>query len=167
MRLFLISIVVGVVSLQLEPASSQEVRLQPISTQSWQIGMTVKATGATSGIVATMPFPMDWPEQQVRVIKEELTDNVGSVRYKVLSGGVKQMVVSIPRLRGGETASAVVTCEVTRQAILAPESTAELTVPSRPDREMRQYLGTSPSIETSHRDIRSVAADIVAGHEKA
>src|SRR5688500_19870108 len=73
--------------------SPAAVRLGEPQISQWRFGVVVRARGAVTGILATMPVPMDWPEQQVKTVVEEKTPNVSRVSYRTLDGGVKQMVV--------------------------------------------------------------------------
>src|SRR3954451_4287557 len=94
------------------------IRLGEETTSKWRFGVVVKATGGpVSGIMATLPVPMDWPEQTVKRIGEEKTPQVGSITFDVLDKGVKRMMVKIPRLAAGDEASAVVTFEVHKRRI--------------------------------------------------
>jgi transglutaminase-like putative cysteine protease len=105
---------------------------------------------------------MEWPEQRVEVVQEDVSREVGAVRYRTISDGVKQMVITIPRLAAGDNARCLVTLEITKSDIVGPEETGRLRAPARPARDIRQYLGTSPSIETTHREIQQLAEQIVA-----
>ncbi|NLF67880.1 MAG: transglutaminase domain-containing protein [Candidatus Anammoximicrobium sp.] len=136
---------------------------EDFQTDRWQIGMTVTAAGACSGIVAGIPVPMDWPEQQVRVLEEQRSAQVAPLRYRTLSDGVKQMLIAIPRLAAGNTASALVTFEVRKRPIHGPEETRSWKIPARAPASLRPYLGVSPSIETTHPEIRRLAGEIVQG----
>ena len=43
-------------------------------TQRWKAGMTVTAQGGQcNGIVGYAPVPVDWPEQQVTVVEEDIS----------------------------------------------------------------------------------------------
>ena len=130
--------------------------------------MTVRA-GSTpcGGILGTVPVPLEWPEQSVRLVTEEVSPQVRDMKYRTLEDGVKQMVITIPALNPGETASAVVTFEVTRRAILPPSDTSQYVVPVKMSRDVRRYLGTSPFIETRHPQIRSSAKEATEGKENA
>ena len=144
---------------------SRGIRLGDATTTKWRIGVTVHAPGAVTGILATTPVPMDWPEQQVKIVSEDKSANVGKISYRTLDGGVKQMLVSIPRLNAGEDASAIVTFEVTRNEVLAPSETAIYDTPAKTSRELSKFLLPSPYIESTDAKIRLLAADITAGKE--
>src|SRR5689334_8774608 len=96
---------------------SRGVRLGEETTSKWRFGVVVKAVGGpVSGVNASLPVPMDWAEQTVKKIGEEKTPQVAAINYHVLDAspkqpGVKQMVITIPRLAGGDEASAIVTFE--------------------------------------------------------
>ena len=93
--------------------------------------------------------PLVCPEQQVRIVDEDFSSEIGNVDYRSLPGGeVKQMVISIPRLAAGAKAHATVTFEVTTRPILPPEQTDDLKIPEHPPKGVRQFLGGSPFIET-------------------
>ena len=134
--------------------------------QRWQFGMIVQATGSCKGIQAAVPVPVDWPEQQVREVdKPELSAQVSPLVYRVLPpGGVKLMLITIPYLAAGETATAVVTLEITKRSqVLGPTDTAGWRVPAKPARELRPYLDVSPLIESKHPEIQRLASELVAG----
>lgn len=147
--------------------SPAAIRLINPRTQRWQFGVVVRARGETNGIVATLPVPMPWPEQEVKVIAQDTTPQVRSVKFAVLENGVKQMTVTIPRLAAGEQASALVTVEVVKRDIVAPAATDGLHAASPAPRELRGCLGVSPYIETEDRTIRQSAEQVVAGKSDA
>lgn len=141
--------------------AAQEIRLVNPVTQRWQVGMIVEAPGACTGIVATVPVPRPWPEQQVKIVEEDISRQARLLPYRTLSGGVTQMRISIPRLAAGETAKALITLEIKKSSIVGPAKTDGLTIPKQPSSELRRYLGSSPSIETSDRRIKRLAEEVV------
>ena len=165
LRLLVVLLLFAPLAALADDTGTRGIRLGDAATSKWRIGVTVHAPGAVTGILATTPVPMDWPEQQVKIVGEEKSANVGKISYRTLDGGVKQMVVSIPRLNAGEDATVVVTFEVTRNEILAPSETAVYNVPARSSRELSKFLLPSPYIESTDAKIRMLAADITAGKE--
>jgi len=134
----------------LEPVGGGDagIALGDVRLQKYRVGVAVTAEGGPCrGIYATLPVPHDWPEQKVRVVNEETTPHVKSLRYRMLPGDIKQLVVEIPDLPSGQQAKAVVTFELERAAILAPKDTAGLKPPEKPDRALKVHLGPSPYIE--------------------
>lgn len=148
-------------------AASEEspgIRLGDSTTSTWRFGVAVEAgDGAVTGILATLPVPMDWPEQQVELVSEEKSPAVGRVSFRTLDGGVKQMLVSIPKLNAREMASAVVTLKITRQQILEPAETSGYVPPAKSGRELSKFLLPSPYIESTDAKIKALAAEITAG----
>ncbi len=137
---------------------------QPL-VQKLKVGINVTAVGGPcKGIRGTAPVPTDWPEQRVRILEEKTTPNVRAITYKTLAGGVKQMVVDVPALKSGESASAHVIFEITRSALVAPEQTSELKIPEKPGKDLVPFLGISPYIETKHPKIVALAKE--AGTDK-
>lgn len=142
--------------------------LGPAQTQRYRAGVTVEAkNGPCKGIVCTLAVPTDWPEQQVRVDEEDFSSDVARVNFRKVGGTVMQMVVEVPRLEEGQEAHAIVTYEVTRHHLLAPENTSQYEIPEKPSKDIRPYLGPSPGIETKHAKIRSLAKELMADKETA
>src|SRR5690606_23424911 len=115
------------------------------------------------GIVTTFPIPRAWPEQQVELI-DQTVDPVFARSWQVreLDDLVSQVVVRAAGLPAGTTAEASFTFELTRSRIVAPESTAELKIPARAGRELRQYLISSPYIDPGSARIRAAVREIEA-----
>jgi len=134
------------------------IRLGKSVTSRWRFGVEVNAEGgAVTGIVATLPIPMDWPEQKVKIVEQDASPRT-KVSYRVIDGAVKQMVVSIPKLPDGDQARAVVTFEIEKSWIDEPESTAGLRLP-KPSRELAKFLAPSPYIESNDARIKRVALE--------
>jgi hypothetical protein len=141
--------------LEAEGTAASATTLGDIRTQRYRVGVVVAAEGGPCrGIYATLPVPHDWPEQKVRVVAEETSPHVKALRYRMLPGDIRQMVVEIPDLPTGQQAKAIVTFELERAAIIAPEETAGLKPPEKPERSLRIHLGPSPYVES--RDPRIV-----------
>jgi Transglutaminase-like enzymes, putative cysteine proteases len=143
--------------------SPAAIRLGDSTTSNWRFGVVISTPeGAASGLVATLPVPMDWPEQQVKLIDEQKSPGV-RVSYRTLESGVKQMVVNISKLAASEEASAIVTFAVTKRRILEPADTSGLVLPAKPGRDLSKFLAPSPYIESTDERIKSLAAEITAG----
>lgn len=130
-------------------------------TQRWRLGLTVTAEGGPcKSLYGTAPVPIEWPEQQVRIISEEVSPSVRELEYRLIGETVQQMVVFIPYLEANEEAQAVVTLEITRRDLRPPNDPARYVVAQRLDRDVRIYLGTSPGIESRHARIRALAREL-------
>src|SRR5688572_299300 len=96
-----------------EKLTERGVQLDTSEKQLWRCGVQVKALGGPcAGLFGTIAVPTDWPEQTVKVVREEITPNVRSVDYRTLDQGVRQLVFNIPTLANGEGAVAIITFEV-------------------------------------------------------
>lgn len=149
---------------QFEPkeTATKGCKLGEAKVSRWRCGVSVSATaGPSAGILGTLPIPIEWPEQEVRIDNEEISPQVKNVRYRTLAeGGVKQMEVSIPRLNAGETATVYLTFQVTRSVQLPPDDTSIFVVPKKTPKDVLKYLGPSPYIETRSEQIRELANQI-------
>lgn len=135
----------------------------PPDTIRMQIGAEITASrGACRNVAAYVATPLDCPEQSVEIVGENLSPNVGSVDYRTLQNGARQMVITIPRLNSGESAHALITFEVTSRPILPPEKTDDLMVPKRVPREVRAFVSGSPYIEVKHQKIKALAKEVLA-----
>lgn len=142
-------------------------RLGKELTTHYQIGMVVTAQGAPcTNLYGTTPIPIDWPEQTVTVVREEISPAVQKVDYRMINGTVKQMLVSIPQLPPGTEAKAVVTVEVHRYSLLAPSEVSGFVLPNtkKLPPEMRPYLLPSPFIESGDLKVRAISKEILAEH---
>jgi hypothetical protein len=130
----------------------------------WRFGVSITAqTAPALAVVAAAPVPVDWPEQKVRIIQEDVSPAVRRVRFRSVGEGARQMVVEIPRLAAGETAQAILTFEIEKSEIESPANSALWKKPEKPSRELRTYLAPSPKIESSDREIHSLAARLIEG----
>jgi hypothetical protein len=136
-------------------------------TQKWEFGVSVRAVGGPcAGLFGTFPVPADWPEQQVKVVSEQITPTVQRHSYR--SGdGLKQMVFEVPQLPAGSTAECFITFEITKRAQVPSKDTASLVISKDPPREVRKYLNPSPLIETTNTKVRSLARELPADKETA
>ncbi len=148
-------------------AADRGIRLTDETKSQWRFGVVVTAgNGPISGIRATLPVPMDWPEQSVKTLSEDKSANVEAITFKVLDGGVKQMTVAIPRLVPGEQATAILKLEIVKRRIEAPDDTDDYQVP-KPSTALAKFLNPSPYIESRDPKIKSLAAELSAGKQPA
>ncbi|HEY6564460.1 MAG TPA: transglutaminase-like domain-containing protein [Pirellulaceae bacterium] len=156
-----LAVLLGAMSVVAQSPDMAAVSVSHRETTRWQVGIVVEAVGGPCmGLYGTVPVPIDWPEQKVRVVDEQKSPWIGDVGFRVLDRGVKQMLVHIPRIPSGGRAEALLTLEIDRFVLAAPEDPDELVIPKRPPRELRIYLGTSPYIESRHRKIRDLAREL-------
>lgn len=151
-----------------KPGDEQGAKLGKTTTQRWRSGMVVIAEGGScSDMVGTIPVPVDWPEQQVIVVDEEVSP-LARISYDAIEG-VKQMIVTIPNLPAGREVKALVTFEVKRSEQVPPDDTDIYQLPEKRklDKAIRPYLGPSPLIESNNPKIKALAKQIGTDKEKA
>jgi hypothetical protein len=138
------------------------------STSRYEVGMIIKAgSEACSGLFATVPVPIDWPEQEVKIVQEDFDPPARRVTYRESGGSIKQMVVNIPYIEANEQVRVIATLEISRYTLLPPDDTSGFVIPKKPDRTLRHYLTGSPKIETTNPKIRALAKEITDEKEGA
>ncbi len=133
-------------------------RLGTSRTQSYRVGVEVTAVGGPlARLYATLPVPVEWPEQTLRLDEEEYTPHIKNVSFRELDHRVRQMVVTIPSVPADETARAMLHLKIDRSTILPPENPEEYMSLKRVPKEAKGMVGTSPLIETRHTKMRNQA----------
>lgn len=126
-----------------------------------RMGMEVTAgSGACTGLVATFPLPMDWPEQRVTIVDRDISPPMLKVTTKTLNDGVQQVEFRVPQLPAGESAHVIFTLDIERFHIEPPEHPESLVLPTRIDAKLRPYLAESPLIEIGHPKVKAAANEI-------
>lgn len=158
----------GAVAQVSESVAADAIRLEHPAKVVWEMGLQLSVVGGeATGIVATCPLPVDWPEQSIKVLAEDVSDNVSRVTYKELDGAVRQMIITVPRLQVGETARVVIRLEVDKFWIEAPRDPTTLSRPTKLNGDLRSYLQPSPYIESRDRKIQSLAKELLDGDAPA
>ncbi len=140
-----------------------DIHVERQRTQRWRAGIRIDASsGPCAGIYGNFSVPVDWPEQDVKVVQEEVSDTVNSTEYRTLSDDVRQLMFVVSNLAGGEQAEVTLTFEVTRRAQAVPLDTAVYCLPERPPPEVRKYLTSSPLIDSRSARIRLKAKELMA-----
>lgn len=138
------------------------------STNRWRVGaQLLGGTRSCKNLLVTIPVPTDWPEQEVRLHKENFPPEIRSADYRDLNSGVRQLVVEIPKLKAKQLIEFTVTFDVSTRRIVAPENTAQLKIPQRPPREFKDYVGVSPQISYRNSKLRNKVKEIIKQEENA
>jgi len=146
--------------------SDKGIKFDTELVQRWKVGLTLIAAGPCKGIFATVPVPTNWPEQSVKIIKEEFSPGV-KVSYRNHADGGRQMLIRLSSLAAGTRAVALVTYEIRRKSILAPQDPTIFRVPEKVTGRMRKYIQPSPLIESRDAKIRAIAKKIGGEGESA
>ena len=146
---------------------SSGIRFGEEQTTKYQAGAVISApNGPVQNVRALLPVPTEWPEQEVKVIVEDLSPDVKKAGYRELPG-VRQMLIEVPTIGGGQEIHCLVTFEIKRRMVLPPEDTSSLRIPKKAPRDVMKYLGASPFIETRNREVIKLAKAAVEGKESA
>jgi len=136
-------------------------------TQKWEFGVSIRAVGGPcAGLFGTVPVPADWPEQQVKIVNEEITPQVRRTSYRT-TDGLTQLLFDVPQLAPGETATCFITFEVTKSTQAPPADPSGLVVPKDPPKDVRKYLAASPQIESTNTKVKNLAREFTAGKSTA
>ena len=126
----------------------------------WEFGLKINSTGNTRGIVATVPVPMDWPEQEIEIIHEERTANVSKFRMSNPTKHSRQFQFKIGQMSGNQPEIAYIRFKVKKQMIGAPKKLTDLKIPAKPSSKVRTFLKPSMFIESNHKRIKAIAKDL-------
>lgn len=132
----------------------------------YEFGLKITSKGESTGIIGTVPIPVDWPEQTITIVDERKTDNIRTLSYKDFKGRLRQLVIKANRLSTGEVAQGSVVFQVQKKNITAPESTQELVFATKVPAKIKQYLKPSPYIESKHSKIKKLAKEIPLDEDK-
>jgi len=138
----------------------------PSSSQSddtrYETGFELTVPAAATGIAVTFPIPADWSDQKVELIGKSLEPSNAKLRF-IDFNGTKQARVDIARLPAGGVAKVLLTYQVDRKPVIAPQNTEILRLPSAGQltRDQRQYLLPSPFIESTDPQITQLAESTV------
>lgn len=130
--------------------------------QNWRIGLVLYTPVTCTNVVATFAVPRDWPEQKVTVTGQTIDPQVTDWGTRDLPGGAKQVVLRMARVPAGSTVEMTFTFQIERSRILVSGAIDDLVIPKRPDRDLRQYFGNSPFIDTSNALIKKAWREIAA-----
>ncbi len=146
-------------------AADSLTRLGKSQVVRYRVGASITAKrGAVQDVQAMVAVPFECAEQEVQIAAEDISPEVDLIDYRLLDGGARQMLITIPFLPAGKEAHAIVTFDVTTSAILPPEEeqTELLVVPQKPDRQLKKYLGRSDYIQTTDSKIKKTLREIFA-----
>lgn len=134
--------------------------LQAQEPQIWKMGLRFSTTATCTNVFASFPVPMDWPEQKVELIDQNVDPLFRNWKTAVLAGGAKQVVIKIPLIRSGSSGEISFVFRVSRSIILPPEKTDDLVAPKKISRDLKVFTGNSMQIDASHSRIRAVSREL-------
>jgi transglutaminase-like putative cysteine protease len=136
--------------------------------QIWEFGLRITAAGPVSSITATVPVPIEWPEQSLKEIEEALPAGVTRLETEELGETARRLVIRIRRMEAGQMIVVSRKYEVRKRNVLPPPDSLAWTFADPVPPAFRTYLQPSPYIESNHRRIRELADAIeINGAEPA
>ena len=133
----------------------------------WEFGMNIAASSNSFRIRATLPVPMDWPEQTIEVIAEEKSNNIGKLVVKNNTDCAKQLSFKVQPMAGGQKESVLIRYKIQKRLIVAPKETSQFELAKEIPRDVKTFLKHSPYIESNHKRIRKIAETLKNGNLSA
>jgi transglutaminase-like putative cysteine protease len=140
--------------------SEKGIQIEKSETSFYQVGVVIEArVGSCKGIQATLPIPMEWPEQELRM-HNKVINGPAKVGFRKISPYVQQLTVEVPFMQYGQKVEVLVTYEISRHSIKGPANTDIFQISKKPPRDLRVFLATSPGIESTNYKIKGIARDL-------
>ncbi|MEQ1826835.1 MAG: transglutaminase-like domain-containing protein [Pirellula sp.] len=120
---------------------------------------------------ATIPFPLDWPEQSIKILNSEIPPQVrwswrdlpGIAKQPAL---VRQLVMDIPALNPNDQLNLLVNVEVEKHFINPPPDTTLFSIPKTIPAEFNWFMKSSPYIDIEIGEIKRVAKQVATEEPK-
>lgn len=136
------------------------IRLSEPVESVWEFGVKVNSTGNGKQISVSVPIPREWPEQQLEVITEDKTPNVGRFVEKDITKYARQFTYSVNRMGAGDSATGLIRFKVKKRYIAAPKDISQYTIAKKVPKKLRTFLKPSPFIESNHKRIKTIAKEL-------
>ncbi len=152
-----------------EAATTPGIELFAPSKMEMKFGMRFLSNeNYCTALHATIPFPLNWPEQKVTVISNQFRQDV-KWAFRDLPVGSKQnalarqLVMDISSLGPNNQLDLLVNVEIEKSFINAPADTSVFVIPKKPGNELRFFVGRgSPYIDHELGEVKRVARQIAA-----
>ncbi len=151
-----------------EPVVAGAVTIGEPVEYKWRVGVRIQTgSKAVKNLRVTLPVPVDWPEQRVEIVDEEIPAEIHLIDYRDGDSGVRQIVANIRSIGPDTTIDLNVTFNVDVAPVAAPADTSVLTVPDSVHKDLKQYLGTSPGISFRNAKLRKQVKELVEAQTSA
>lgn len=111
--------------------------------------------------IATTVFPAEWPEQKVEVVEVNIPAAFNHA-FRDLPGGNKQLLLQSAFLPANTPIEATIKVRVEKSHTVGPTDTAGFVRPKRLPRDVKNFMGNSPYIETSSTEVKKIVREIDA-----
>ncbi len=126
----------------------------------YEFGLKITSKGNSTGILGTVPIPIDWPEQTITYVTQIKTANLKNLTFKNLKSNIRQLILKSNRLGPGEVAQGTVIIRADKRFIEAPADKSKLLLAKTIPSKIKQYLRPSPYIECNDKKIKTLAQQI-------
>lgn len=126
----------------------------------WEFGLKINATGEARGVTATVPIPMEWPEQEIEMLVEQKSDNIGKFVLKNPTKHTRQFTFKVNRIASGHSETAFIRFNVKKRMIVAPTDSSQFVITEKVPTKVRTFLKPSPYIESNDKQIREIAQSL-------
>ena len=132
---------------------------EPVES-TWEFGVRVNSAGSGKQISVSVPIPREWPEQELEVVKQNKSDNVGRLVEKDVTKYARKFNYTVSRLGAGDTAVGAIEFKVKKRLIIAPKDTSQYVIAKKVPAKVRTFLKPSPFIESNHKRIKTIAKEL-------
>ncbi len=131
----------------------------------WRVGVVIK-TGRQQikDVLTYIPIPQQWPEQDVRIFKDEVPGNFEVQEVEQLAG-LQRLVLHGRAIEAKQTVVALMTYSVTTKPINLPSDTSIFRLPDHKDKEVKGFLTTSEGINFRNKKLRKQAEELASAVE--
>ena len=126
----------------------------------YEFGLKIKSTSLSKGITASVPIPIEWPEQSIEIVDTQKTANLKKLTFKNTTKEIRQMFLRANQLGPGDVAEATVVIQADKRHIAAPEDPSTLVFAKKFPTRIKQYLRPSPYIESNNKQVKLLAKSI-------
>jgi hypothetical protein len=150
---------------KVNPAIDNELEVrygaEHVTTQ--RLGVRIKAiAGPVKDVYGTLQIATNWPEQTIRITKEEISPAVRTSKYRE-TGLLKQFMFHMPFVETAKEEFVEFHLEYVRKEVLQPEDTSTFKIPKKLDKELRIFLGDSPKLDPKTGKVSQTLKEIGAG----
>ena len=111
--------------------------------------------------IVTTVFPAEWPEQKVEVVEVSVPPAF-THGFRDLPGGNKQLLLQAAFLPARTLIEATIKVRVEKSHTVGPTDTAGFVRPKRLARDVKNFTGNSPYIETTSSEVKKIVREIDA-----
>ena len=128
----------------------------------WRVGVVIKTGRAPiKDVLNHIPIPQQWPEQEVKIFKDEVPGNFEVQEVEQLQG-LQRLVLHGRAIEAKQTVVALMTYSVTTKPINLPSDTSIFRLPDHKDKDVKGFLMTSEGINFRNKKLRKQAEELAS-----